>query len=123
MISVKGKYLSSDQSSFDLRRYWKALDFDECALHFTHTSFRECERQLFLCTHVPHYVFFLKHKVRILPILLDGWHHLHLEIITSWLVSNYSCSQVEGSTWRIKCHAHGCINITLNRAYPFASQK
>lgn len=34
MISVKRKYLSSEQSSFDLRRYWKALDFDECALHF-----------------------------------------------------------------------------------------
>lgn len=34
MISVKGKYLSSEQSSFDLRRYWQAPDFDECALHF-----------------------------------------------------------------------------------------
>lgn len=34
MISVKQKYLSSEQSSFDLRRYWKALDFDESALHF-----------------------------------------------------------------------------------------
>ena len=34
MISVKRKYLFSEQISFDLRRYWKVLDFDECALHF-----------------------------------------------------------------------------------------